>query len=68
MQTAADSAAMAGAGELNYGDVSAGGKADAASNGYTDGTGSVSGGDEQSAEQRTERCELGVCRSDRHQA
>jgi Putative Flp pilus-assembly TadE/G-like len=41
MQTAADSAAMAGAEELNYGDQVAAGKADAASNGYTDGTGSV---------------------------
>ena len=37
MQTAADSAAMAGAEELNYGDQVAAGKADAASNGYTDG-------------------------------
>jgi Putative Flp pilus-assembly TadE/G-like len=37
MQTAADSAAMAGAGELNYGDVVAAGKADAATNGYADG-------------------------------
>jgi uncharacterized membrane protein len=37
MQTAADTAAMAGAEELNYGDVVAAGKADAASNGYTDG-------------------------------
>jgi hypothetical protein len=42
MQTAADSAAMAGAEELNYGDVAAAGQADAASNGYTNGTGSVS--------------------------
>ena len=41
MQTAADSAAMAGAEELNYGDQVAAGKADAASNGYTDGTSSV---------------------------
>ena len=41
MQTAADSAAMAGAEEINYGDVAAAGKADAASNGYTDGTSSV---------------------------
>ncbi|HKN14752.1 MAG TPA: pilus assembly protein TadG-related protein [Candidatus Binatus sp.] len=41
MQTAADSAAMAGAEELNYGDVVAAGKADAATNGYTDGAGSV---------------------------
>ncbi len=37
MQTAADSAAMAGAEELKYGDQVAAGKADAASNGYTDG-------------------------------
>jgi Putative Flp pilus-assembly TadE/G-like len=41
MQTAADSAAMAGAEELNYGDLVAAGKADAASNGYTDGAKSV---------------------------
>ena len=41
MQTAADSAAMAGAQELNYGDVAAAGKADAARNGYTDGASSV---------------------------
>ncbi len=41
MQTAADSAAMAGAEELNYGDLVAAGKADAATNGYTDGAGSV---------------------------
>jgi len=42
MQTAADSAAMAGAQELSYGDQVAAGKADAASNGYTDGASSVS--------------------------
>jgi hypothetical protein len=41
MQTAADSAAMAGSEELNYGDQVAAGRADAASNGYTNGTGSV---------------------------
>ena len=41
MQTAADSAAMAGAEELNYGDQVSAGKADAASNGYTDGQSSV---------------------------
>lgn len=41
MQTAADSAAMAGAEELNYGDLVAAGKADAASNGYIDGASSV---------------------------
>ncbi len=41
MQTAADSAAMAGAEELNYGDLAAAGKADAASNGYTDGQNGV---------------------------
>ncbi len=41
MQTAADSAAMAGAEELNYGDQLAAGKADAARNGYTDGANSV---------------------------
>ncbi len=41
MQTAADSAAMAGAAELTYGDQVAAGKADAASNGYTDGASSV---------------------------
>ena len=42
MQTAADSAAMAGAEELNYGDQVTAGKADAASNGYTNGQASVS--------------------------
>ena len=42
MQTAADSAAMAGAEELHYGDQVAAGKADAASNGYTNGQASVS--------------------------
>ncbi len=41
MQTAADSAAMAGAEELSYGDQVAAGKTDAAKNGYTDGAGSV---------------------------
>jgi Putative Flp pilus-assembly TadE/G-like len=41
MQTAADSAAMAGSEELSYGDQVAAGKADAASNGYTNGAGSV---------------------------
>jgi Putative Flp pilus-assembly TadE/G-like len=41
MQTAADSAAMAGAAELTYGDQVAAGKADAASNGYTDGASSI---------------------------
>lgn len=41
MQTAADSAAMAGSEELNYGDQVAAGKADSARNGYTDGAGSV---------------------------
>ena len=37
MQTAADSAAMAGAEELNYGDAVTAGRADAATNGYTSG-------------------------------
>jgi Putative Flp pilus-assembly TadE/G-like len=41
MQTAADSAAMAGAEELSYGDQVTAGKLDAASNGYTDGASSV---------------------------
>ena len=41
MQTAADSAAMAGAEELAYGDQVVAGKADAASNGYTNGQASV---------------------------
>ncbi len=41
MQTAADSAATAGAEELNYGDQVAAGRADAGSNGYTDGQSSV---------------------------
>lgn len=37
MQTAADSAALAGAQEINYGDTVAAGKADATSNGFTNG-------------------------------
>src|ERR1700693_3214432 len=41
MQTAADSAAMAGSQALSYGDMAAAGKADAARNGYTDGASSV---------------------------
>ncbi len=41
MQTAADSAAMAGSEELSYGDQVAAGKADAATNGYTDGVNNV---------------------------
>jgi hypothetical protein len=41
MQTAADSAAMAGAEELNYGDQVVAGKADAASNGYSNGQNGV---------------------------
>jgi hypothetical protein len=41
MQTAADSAAMAGSQELSYGDMAAAGKADAGRNGYTDGASSV---------------------------
>ena len=41
MQTAADSAAMAGAEELNYGDAVAAGRADAASNGYSNGQNGV---------------------------
>jgi Putative Flp pilus-assembly TadE/G-like len=41
MQTAADSAAMAGSEELNYGDQVTAGQADAATNGYTNGAGSV---------------------------
>jgi hypothetical protein len=41
MQTAADSAAMAASEELSYGDYVAAGKADAASNGYTNGTGGI---------------------------
>jgi len=41
MQTAADSAAMAGSEELSYGDQVTAGKADAAANGYTDGASSV---------------------------
>ena len=42
MQTAADSAALAGSEELSYGDYVAAGKADAATNGYTDGQGGIS--------------------------
>jgi len=38
VQTAADAAALAGASELNYGDVTTAAKADAASNGFTDGS------------------------------
>jgi hypothetical protein len=41
MQTAADSAAVAGSEELSYGDQVAAGKADAATNGYTDGAARV---------------------------
>jgi hypothetical protein len=41
IQTAADSAALAGAAEINYGDVAAAADADAASNGYTDGANGV---------------------------
>jgi len=41
MQTAADSAAMASAQELNYGDAVAAGKADAATNGFTNGQSGV---------------------------
>ena len=41
VQTAADSAAMAGAQELNYGDAVAAGEADAATNGYTNGQNGV---------------------------
>ncbi len=41
MQTAADSAAMAGSEELNYGDQVAAGRADAASNGYINGVSNV---------------------------
>jgi hypothetical protein len=41
MQTAADSAALAAAQESSYGDSVAAGKADAASNGYTDGKNSI---------------------------
>ena len=41
MQTAADSAAIAAAAEINYGDVTAAAKADAASNGFTDGANGV---------------------------
>src|SRR6267143_3238612 len=41
LQTAADSAAIAGAAEINYGDWQAAAKADAASNGFTDGSNGV---------------------------
>ncbi len=40
-QSAADSAAIAGASEINYGDVSAAAKTDSASNGFTDGSNNV---------------------------
>ena len=41
LQTAADSAAITGAQEINYGDVESAAKADAAQNGYTDGVNNV---------------------------
>lgn len=41
MQTAADSAALAGAAEITYGDPAAAAKADAATNGFTDGVNGV---------------------------
>jgi hypothetical protein len=41
MQTAADSAAMAGAAEINYGDVTTAAQADSAQNGFTDGSNGV---------------------------
>src|SRR5215469_8028425 len=41
MQTAADSAAMAASEELSFGDFVKAGKADASTNGYTDGTGGI---------------------------
>ena len=41
MQTAADSAAMAGAAEINYGDVTAAARADAAQNGFTNGVNGI---------------------------
>ena len=42
MQTAADSAAIAAAAEINYGDLTSAAKADAASNGFTDQANGVS--------------------------
>ena len=41
LQTAVDSAAIAAAAEINYGDVAAAAKADAAANGFTDGANGV---------------------------
>jgi hypothetical protein len=41
IQTAVDSAAIAGAAEINYGDYAAAAKADAAANGFTDGANGV---------------------------
>lgn len=41
MQSAADSAALAGAGDVSYGDASAAAQAAAATNGFTDGTSGV---------------------------
>ena len=41
MQTAADSAAMAGAAEINYNDVVSAARADSAQNGFTDGSNGV---------------------------
>ena len=41
MQTAADSAAMAGAAEINYGDVTSAARADSAQNGYSNGSNGI---------------------------
>ena len=41
MQTAADSAAMAGAAEINYGDWAAAARADSAQNGYSNGSNGI---------------------------
>jgi putative Flp pilus-assembly TadE/G-like protein len=41
LQTAVDGAAIAGAAEVNYGDVTAAAKSDAAANGFTDGSSGV---------------------------
>ena len=68
MQTAADSAAMAGAEELSYGDQVAAGKADAASNGYTDGASSVTVAINNPPSTGTEHLKLRVRRGDRQQA
>ena len=68
MQTAADSAAMAGSEELSYGDQVAAGKADAASNGYTDGASSVTVAINNPPSTGPNASKSAIRRGDRHQA